>query len=357
MLITFCYCVWVGIDVDRYPHGTSLYQKDASSIAVEFFFYTFFLGELIVRLMVSASLRECLRDVWIGVDMLCVLGSLVDVVFVPVASGDHTESEIAVFRVMRLLKIVRVVRFSRASGEVKIFLTGLWYGLCQSFIVWAILFGAVYIYSMLLRTYATDEVVEKYFSSLPLSMNCLVVSGILLDGVEDVLNGMIRSSDAMSYIAFLLFVFFSQFIVLNMLIGVITSVAGEVRMAENAFAKEKYLRRTLESIVECYVGDDGMLSRRQFRLVTKNADVQPILEQCGTDAGRLIEIEGSLYEKSDHLGCHSLYSAIARLNEAKPATASDVFYTQDVLHRTLHSIEFQLAAAGFHGLREQQCHR
>jgi len=317
---------------------------------VELCFSAYFLAELVIRLVACRSMRKFSQSVWNVVDALCVLGSIVDLVIVPVASSvihgvgvEDSASALTALRVLRLFKILRIFRLSRVSSEVNLFIRSLWSGLQETSIVWAILSGLVFTFSVLLMTYATDEMREANFSSLNICMSRLVSSGILLDDVGSLFDDMRTSSDVISYVAFLFFVVITQFIILNMLIGIMCSVAVEARADEKECAKTLSLRLKFQNEVECYMQEDGTISRRDFRLIIKNADVHKVLKQCGSSIEYLASMEESLYAQGDYTDLTSLFEAIMHSNEGKHATVKDIFQTQNVLNKSLHSIECQLA--------------
>jgi len=351
MVVVLCWCVWVAIDVQRYPDGRSIYKKDVPFMAVELGFSGYFLIELLIRFVARSAVWEFFQNVWNLIDVLCVLGSFVDLLFLPAASlvihgsvAENTSTELAVFRTLRLFKLLRVLRLSRSSQEANVFFKGLLSGLKESSMVWAILTGMVVVFSILLTTYATDEMRENTFSSLGVSMNRLVVSGILLDEIAGVFDDMLKSNDVSSYVMFLAFVIISQYVILNMLIGIISSVAVEVRGEEKAHANAKSLRRNLKSIVDSYLQEDGTIARHEFRLIIKNVDVHATLKQHGAPLEYLASMEEAFYSGE---GCRVdfelMYEAIAHSIEGKNATARDVLLTRNVLNKSLRSMESRLA--------------
>jgi hypothetical protein len=246
--------------------------------------------------------------------------------------------------VLRMVRLLRVVRLSRVSRDIDIFCKGIWSGLRESAIVWAILILLTFVFSVLLTTYATDELREKVFSSLRHSMHVLFRSGIVLDGASDVLDDMMSCGDTASYLLFVLFVVVSQYIMLNLLTGLMVSEAQDLRDEEVARSKLTFLRRQLENISECYIQDDGFISKREFGLIINNADVHNMLGQFGANIQSISLMEESLYAKSDHITFESMFQAIADLVDTKHTTVRDAFHLQDVLQRSLRSIENQLAA-------------
>ena len=353
MVITLCWCVCVGIDVQRYPDGRSIYKKDVPFMAMELFFTGYFLLELVIRVVACRSVLEFARDVWNLIDTVCVAGSFVDIAFVPVASlvmggsgVENTESELAVLRTLRLFKLLRVARLSRAPLEVNLFCKALWSGLRESSMVWAILTGMVLVFGILLMTYATDDMREEYFSHLGLCMHHLVVKGILLDEVADLFHDMLTFSDVGSWIIFVIFIITSQYIVLNMLIGIICSVATDVRGEEKARSNARDLRRHLESVVDCYIDGNGKITRDAFQLITHNLDVYDILQQYGSSMEYLASLEESQCALTGYTDFESIFEAIiTHSNEGKNATTKDIFHAQSELKKSLLSIETLLSSS------------
>ena len=133
-----------------------------------------------------------------------------------------------------------------------------------------------------------------------------------------------------------------------MLIGIMASVAMELVQQEKHDYKFDYLRNALKNILECYIHDDGKISRDEFGLIIKNADVHRILEHFGASVQNLASMEETLYAKTEHIDFDSMFETISNLVETKHCTVRDVFHMQDSLQRSLRSIESRLVAAGFH---------
>merc|ERR1719356_1382732 len=136
----------------------------------ELCFGVFFVAELLIRIGARTWSWEFIRDVWNMIDAMCVLGTLADIIIVPVITAvvpkaERTETELTVLRTLRLFKLLRILRLSRASRDVNMFFSGVLDGIREAAIVWAILIGMVFVFSMMLRTYAHSEVRAHSFSS------------------------------------------------------------------------------------------------------------------------------------------------------------------------------------------------
>ncbi|CAK0833843.1 unnamed protein product, partial [Prorocentrum cordatum] len=113
-----------------------------------------------------------------------------------------------------------------------------------------------------------------------------------------------------------------------MLMGTFCAVAGEVAASERDTAQVDYLRAHLESIVDCYIHDQGLIGREDFQLIIKNADVHRTLAQCGTDMEELKSLESLMFERREEITFETFFSAIVHLRKGKVATVKDIMHVQ-----------------------------
>ncbi|CAK0814879.1 unnamed protein product, partial [Prorocentrum cordatum] len=120
-------------------------------------------------------------------------------------------------RMLRLAKVIRICRVFGASSDAGPFFKGLLSGLRSAAFIWAILLAMLFVFGVLLRLNADENVALEYFPSVPVAMVTLVSRGIFADNIGAVIDSMILHRDATSLVLFLIFVFLALFNMLNML--------------------------------------------------------------------------------------------------------------------------------------------
>merc|ERR1719199_655284 len=103
-------------------------------------------------------------------------------------------------------------------------------------------------------------------------MYTLLVFGMVPD-ISDVMDDMKQTW----YIAimFIVFVFFSTFTILNMLIGILCEVVSEVKYTEKELMDIQWLKATLKQVMqdEIDVDHDGRVSKAEFLMILENGIV------------------------------------------------------------------------------------
>lgn len=121
-----------------------------------------------------------------------------------------------------------------------------------------------------------------------------------MDGPKDTLNEMTDESVTLTT-TFLVFIFLSAFLVMNMLIGIVCNVVDHVSKSEEELASNGFLRGTLMDLLECYDKDGNrMLTRTEFEFLLKNPEMNLILEKLGVDQSDLLSLKEVMFDDSDN---------------------------------------------------------
>lgn len=338
--VTVWQALWIAIDVDRAG------EKSTLDVMIEYFFCIFFTVELLVRLVSSVSVKAVGRTSWLMFDAVCVAGSMIELIVIPVLNiitkSNITEwGGFSVLRLIRLGRIIRICRVFGASSDTGPFFKGLLSGMRSAAFIWCLLIAILFVFSVLMRQNSSQNVREQYFSDVSRTMLWLVIKGVLLDNVGVILELMF-DEDPLSFFLFVVFVFLAYFTLLSMLIGAFCSVAHDVAAAEKDAAQIEYLRGHLETIVECYIKDEGMIGHKDYERIIANPEVIRTLAQCGTDMEELKSLEHIMFHTRGEIDFETFFRAIVRLRKGKIATVKDIMHVQDNLLGKMESIEDRL---------------
>merc|ERR1719191_685831 len=115
-----------------------------------------------------------------------------------------------------------------------------------------------------------NQALQEYFGDVPSAMFSLFCTSTLQDDITDIANTLKPESPAL-LCAFFLFMLLSSFTVLNMLIGVICQVVGDVALKEKEAARVASLREQLLKImIEIDTNRNQTISKSEFELLVSH---------------------------------------------------------------------------------------
>jgi len=122
---------------------------------------------------------------------------------------------------------------------------------------------------------------KETFSSVSQTMWILALQGCLLDDLVDMMNDIVNASKVLAGV-FALFIILANFVLLNMLIGLLAEVVSQAGTEDEEEMKIKSLRHRMEEILECHdTEDDERLDLAEFSLMMKNPTMQQTLDEFG----------------------------------------------------------------------------
>jgi len=211
--------------------------------------------------------------------------------------------------------------------------------------------GFLFGFSVLFKTGVGDQSVrEKYFSTMSRTLETVIVHGLFFDGILDYLQDC--RDDFVGYFGMLLFICVGQYIFLNMLIGVFSSVAADATSEQVDRRAIEYLESHLASILQCYLedvprtpsgteeADRALLGKDSFNLILQNLDVLDVLEACGTDIEGLQSIKDILFpEEKSQISFKEMYEVLLHLRRGKPASVTDVVNLRELFRRRTQELK------------------
>jgi len=134
-----------------------------------------------------------------------------------------------------------------------------------------------------------------YFNTVPDSMYTLTIHGIMPDHA-----GVLEDMTPKWYIAaiFLIFVFFSTFTIMNMLIGILCEVVSSVKSVEKEQMDIEMLHSTLQRVMDENAIDDdhdGLVSKAEFLMILEKPRALNALSKMGFDVVSLVDFADVLF--------------------------------------------------------------
>jgi voltage-gated sodium channel len=338
--------VWIGVDTDR--NNEAVLSKARLEFQVmEHFFCIFFSFEWLVRLLAFANKMNCFRDGWFKFDTALVWMMIGETWIMPAAVGDGEGGggmgDASILRLLRLLRLTRMARLLKAMPELVTMLKGMAAATRSVGSTLLLLVLFLYVFGIIFKQQAEgNELLEEYFSPIPMAMWNLLMAGTLLDDIKAVLNDVGGQSWVLCVI-FLVFVLISSFTVLNMLIGVLCEIVGAVAKQEKEGAVVKFVKQTLLGVlIKCDNEGDGKIDRLEFENFVNHPESEPAFKELGVDRDNLLSLIDVIFsEASEEI--NEFQEALSKQNpqivDAQiVAPRMDRTNTESRMSRTIHDV-------------------
>lgn len=300
---------WLGYEANQ-NDADSLYEAKLRFIIMENVFCVFFTLELLIRFC-GTYRRKCdaIKDLWFDFDLMLVILAVGECYVLPLFLAIFNVDPAgrggwAIFRLCRMLKVARlgrVARLLRHFPQMMVLARGILEALRAVLYTAVLLLGLLYVFGIIFKTQTgSNETLQGLFPSVQGSMWLLMLEGILLDGPKDTLNILTDESVTLTT-TFLVFIFLSAFLCMNMLIGIVCNVVDGVSQSEHEEAHDTFLRGTLMELLDCYDKDGNrMLTKTEFEFLMKNPEMNLILEKLGVDQSDLLSLKEVMFDDSDN---------------------------------------------------------
>lgn len=306
--------VFLGVDVQR-----SITDPSPHVIlkTMQYIYTLLFIAELAMR-VAAGGLQFFISEDWLWalVDVVIVLGALLDVVLDILEAVQATGSEMLsgidgvsslkafrIIRITRILKTVQVVRVFRFVMALRTLVTSIFHTLKA--LLWALilLFLIVYVFSVIFTSAVNEalsdpshllpaeanEQARRYFSSLYDTMLSLLMS--IAGGVswEEVIAPLRHVSEVWG-VAFLVFFSFTYFAVLNVVTAVFCTTALESAQNDHATVvqslldnKETHLSKLRAVFSSLGATETGAITYTMFEEKINTPEIKGYLETLGLD--------------------------------------------------------------------------
>lgn len=368
MMTVLLYVIWIAVDVEV-NNGGNFPDLPASFQAVEHTFCTIFLLELIVRLGAFKRMRDCLWDFWFVFDAVLVATQATEIWLMPLIwEGKRVPAAgfLRVARILRLARLGRIMRVLKLCPEVLTLIKGVTRAarsVCYTLILLLVL---LFVFAIIFKSESNEaDSLQQLFPTITDAAWALLLKGVLMDGAALTFYAISEDSWILAFL-FLIFIFLSAFVVLNMLIGILCDVVCQVSKIEKDDSAVNYLKSTLLDLLDCYdKNDDKELGKEEFKLIMGNPEMHQILEHFDVDVSGLMSMKDLLFERVElesdfkpfsgdsrftpvlakrdvSLSFAEFIKAILRLRGANAATVMDMVDLREYVGRRLDRMDQRL---------------
>merc|ERR1712048_466562 len=216
-----------------------------------------------------------------------------------------------------------------ASRSVIIFLT-----------MW---FIVVYIFAIVFRQVTdTTDLGLKYFRTVPVSMNTLLIDGILPDN-ESILSQIMESSPLV-WPLFMIFILLACITLMYMLVGVLVDVIASIAQSEKESMTVSHVATQLRELV--YNDGEDMespLTKHQFEKLIVRQEVALVLNNEGVDVVAMMDMADVIFEDIEKqannaggMGFEQLVELVLNMRGTNPATVKDMKEQLRVMKAQIH---------------------
>lgn len=329
--------LWLSIDTD-FNHQTLISDAPFQFQVVENFFCAVFSIEILLRFFAYRSTVLALTDPWFIFDGLLVLlmvwQTWVEVLMLTLL-GDRSRFGLGraatVLRILRLLRLSRVVRLHRlvrSIPELNVLVKGMVMAMRSVVAILALEFLVIYIFAIMLTALlsnqeATALVGEGKFQGVLQASNFLLIQ--VLCGIDAGLLNDVLQYNIGCYVMLLLFVFFAQMGLLNMLTGVVCDVIGAVSSEYKDDSHAKDVDQQIGSIARTLDEDgSGNISVEEFHRLFENPDIIKRMHNLGIDVLGVVDLVLFKLRFTEGLPVDEFLRVLSQLRGEKAATVKDV---------------------------------
>lgn len=329
--------MWMAVDTDH-NQSPILIQAEPLFIVVENIFCLYFFGELLIRFLAFRRKKRCLGDSWFMFDLLLLILMATETWIISIiawwqglengAPFLDDVSILRIVRILRMLRISRVARIVRAVPELVILLKGVFAAsrsVSVFFLLWAVI---IYMYSLILRQIADSTGTTDLFSSVPHTMNKL-----LLDGILPNYSGYVSSlaeRHPIYWPLMLSFIGLAVMTLMNMLVGVLVEVVGAIAGTEKEGMRVMSLASALrEAMVHLGLDLDRPFTKEEFQNLLVHSDIAQIVTSAGVDVVLLVEMTEAIFDDFDQSGVEGLrfegfVELVLNMRGTNPAKVKDI---------------------------------
>jgi hypothetical protein len=306
--------LWIGIEEDV-NDKVNMYDSDAYIVVVTQLFMVYFLSEWLVRLVAFAKWRDAFRDGWFKFDTFLVVCMVLDtwvlmvILKVSIKESKSVPVPTSPLRVLRLLKLTRIARLMRAFPELITMIKSLVRSLRAIGSTCTLLLLLIYVWGILLHMFLKDkddfnakiyEDSSMKFDTVLHSMWLLVMNGVLLlDNAAPLMTAMMWGEDmslVLSAFIFLVFVFLTAILVLQMLIGILCDLVSQVNSEQqNAYAIGIVRQELTTKLLAVDDDQDGHITQEELSKVINTETGKAVFKKLGINQLFFCQIQEMLF--------------------------------------------------------------
>ncbi|MAF17755.1 MAG: ion transporter [Marinomonas sp.] len=193
----------------------------------------FFLAEILLRFVTYERKREFFKDPWNLFDSVIVIGSLV-----PISNTDMV-------LVARLLRVLRVLRLVSIIPDLRVLINALLKAIPKMGYIALLMFIIFYIFGAMGSIFFED-INETLWGDIAISMLTLFRIATFEDWTDVMYETM--AVYPLSWMYYVVFIFLTAFVFLNMMVGVVLEVMSRETSAEEQQHQEDHHQALVEQI-------------------------------------------------------------------------------------------------------------
>lgn len=323
--------VYMGVDTD-YNRPASGNPSDSIWIfqVCSHFFCIYFTLEWLIRFMAFKNKLNTVRDAWFITDSVLLALMVTEtwiMLIVTAVSNTHTKAPLgqtAILRLFRLMRLTRMVRMLRAVPELLVLVKGM-VAACKTVLyVLGLLFLGTYVFAIAFKQLSSSyDYGQTYFPTVPLSMYYLLMSGTLMDNLNQWTDSISMESSLCMVLASI-FLVFANILALNLLTGILTQVIDAVGKQEEDERKEQMLAETIQQCVQDLDANrDGKISYEEFCQILDYPQTVSSLLSVGVDLEDVMDFSEHMFlvdGKQVELGFEDFLQMVLDLRSSETAT-------------------------------------
>lgn len=387
--------VWIGYDSDT-NNAVIILEADAFHQAVEQLFCAWFFMEFFVRFFAFKSKWSCLKDYWFLFDALLLFVSVLNAWIVPLimviaALGEEQHEQLRTtlgsvgsampitalraVRVLKILRLGRVVQLLRIVPEVQTIVKAVVASLRAVVYTMVLELVLMYVFALAFRLLAADFAdLESVFGTVPNAMWTLMFQGILLDNPTNLCHQVGADSQALAGL-FVFYMFLSNSVLLNMVIGILADCVQFVAVNEKEQAAVSFLKTELLELLECHdKNNDRLIHTDEFDLLMRNPEMHFVLKRFGVNANDLIQLKEVLFatkakenpetdsdsgsdsaKEAPKLSFAEFLEVVLRLRGNNKASVLDIVDFREYIRTRMDRVEARIGEAAVLRRRSRRC--
>jgi len=247
-------------------------------------------------------------------------------------------------RLFRLLRASRVLRLLRQFPELMILVQAMMAAMRSVCSTMALLLIIIYVFAILFTQLFQDseaDVRKGCFENVPQSINCLLKNGVFPDQM-DISDGTLDAG-LVYYLIMIVYLCLSCLSVMNLLIGVLCEVVGNVAEAEKEVMLTNEVKTKIKDVMpEIDKDGDEMISPTEFQMLVKEPQACKILDDIGVDVMALVDYADFIFYDKPTLALDEFIETVLRFRDENQATVKDVIDIRKCLSREIQAMEARM---------------
>jgi len=349
--------LWLALDTDL-NHEPLLNRAEVVFQVAEHTFCAFFTAEWFIRLMAFRSKRESFSDRWFAFDTLLVFLNIAEtwimtfiLMLFEASSSSSTAfmgnlSTVRIIRLIRLLRMARMAKLLRLMPELVILVKGMATASRSVLFTLVLMMILIYVFAIAFTQVAKGTRLQQtLFSSVPRSMSTLLLTGTVPDLVETVEKDL-AGEHIMFAVLFFLFILFSSFTLMNLLVGVLVEVVSITSIVERENLDVQFVKSYFANLVQDMdKNGDQLISREEFNSLMHMPEALKALQSVGVDVIGLVDLADFLFRDNYQLPLRDFMDLVLQLRGANKATVRDIVDMRKLLVQNMARLEGRLVAA------------